>query len=109
MTLASCGDPEGAIMTGPSGTHLCLEDLDNNIREEVEDFGKWVAEKGNFKPLTDEIHTCGDKNAGKKFEPILKALGYKVRNFHLVLTRGLLVLKTVLIPSSMLIFKSIAW
>lgn len=62
------------------GTHLCPEDLDDEIREEVEQFGRWVAEKGNFKSLTAEIHKCENKNVAKKLEPVLKGLEYKVRN-----------------------------
>jgi len=67
-------------MSGPTGTHLQAEDLDEKMQEELEKFGKWAVEKGNFEPVTNEVHKCGDKNGGKKLEPILKALEYKVRN-----------------------------
>ncbi len=74
-------------MPGLDGTHLHPEDLDDKIREEVEKFGKWVDEKGNFKSLTTEIEKCGDKNVAKKLEPVLKGLEYKVRNSLQVLPK----------------------
>lgn len=71
-----------------TGTHLRSENLNDNIKEKLKTFGEWAAEKGNFESVTNEIYKCGDKNGGKKLEPVLKALEYKVRNFHLVLAQG---------------------
>jgi hypothetical protein len=71
-------------MSGRIGT----EDLDDKIAEELGKFGKWIEENGKFNPLTDDIYKCGDEKQGKKLEPVLKALGYNVCNFHLVLARG---------------------
>ena len=65
-----------------SGTHLEPVDLDGNITNELGRFGQW-AQTVEFKPLNDDVKKCEHKDRERKIRPVMKELGYEVRDFDI--------------------------
>ncbi len=65
-----------------SGTHLQTVDLDDKTTVELVDFGQWV-KTVEFRSMNDDVKKCEHKDRERKISPVMKELGYEVRDFDI--------------------------
>jgi hypothetical protein len=65
-----------------SGTHLQPVNLDDNTTNKLGRFGEW-AQTVEFRLLNDDVKKCEHKDRERKIRPVIKELGYEVRDFNI--------------------------
>lgn len=65
-----------------SGIHLQPVDLHGKTIDELVTFGQW-AQTVEFRPLNEDVKKCEHKDRERKIRPVMKELGYEVRDFDI--------------------------